>query len=673
MTSKAKIDQLRQQINEHNYRYYVLDAPIISDAAYDALLQQLKQLEQQHPEFITPDSPTQRVGAPPLKAFAEVQHQVPMLSLDNVFSAEEFLAFDRRIHERLDLAREIEYACEPKLDGLAVSLVYEKGQLTLASTRGDGFTGENVTLNVRTIASAPLSLRGSDYPSLLEVRGEIYISKKGFSLLNAKAQERGEKTFVNPRNAAAGSLRQLDSAITAQRPLSLFCYAVGNVSEGDVAATHHELLEKLRLWGLPVIIASEVVVGAAACEDYYQKLLQKREQLPFEIDGVVFKVNRLDYQRQLGFVSRSPRFAIAYKFPANEANTKVLAVEFNVGRTGALTPIARLQPVFVGGATISNATLHNMDEVQRKDIRVGDTVVVRRAGDVIPEIVSYVPELRPANAAIVVLPSHCPVCHSDVIKVEDEAVARCIGELYCPAQRKESIKHFAARRAMDIEGLGDKLVEHLVDQQLIHNVADLYDLTQEQLENIERMGPKSAANILAALNQSKETTLPRFLYALGIREVGEATARNLAENFGNLAKIMAANEEELQQVNDIGPVMAAHIAAFFRQNHNCEIIQKLIVAGIRWPDIAIKAAEEQKLAGKTFVLTGSLENFTRDELTQRLQELGATVSGSVSKKTSYVIAGVEAGSKLVKAEQLGIPVLNEAQLLQMLKEMPLSM
>lgn len=667
LSSKTQIEHLRQLINDHNYRYYVLDAPIIADVEYDRLLQQLTTLEQQYPELITPDSPTQRVGAAPLKAFQSVPHKIPMLSLDNVFSDEEFTAFDRRVRERLDTDKDIEYACEPKLDGLAISLLYEKGKLTLASTRGDGITGENVTQNVRTITSVPLCLRGEDYPQLLEVRGEVYISKKGFRALNLRAEQRGEKIFVNPRNAAAGSLRQLDSAITAERPLSMFCYGFGMVEKGEIGATHHESLLKLQHWGLPMIIASKVVKGMEACKEYYQQLLTTREQLPFEVDGVVYKVNRFDYQKQLGFVSRAPRFATAYKFPANEANTTVLAIEFQVGRTGALTPVARLDPVFVGGATVSNATLHNIEEIQRKDIRVGDTVVVRRAGDVIPEIVSYVAELRPANTQPVSLPAHCPVCHAEVIKAEGEAVARCMAGLYCAAQRKEGIKHFAARKAMDIDGLGDKLVEQLVDSQLVHNVADLYSLTREQLIAVERMGEKSADNIIAALNNSKTTTLQRFLYALGIREVGETTARNLAEHFGSLDKVMSTTEDELQQVSDIGPVVAAHVVGFFRQSYNREVIKKLIAHGIHWPDIAIKPKSEQVLAGKTFVLTGSLESFTRDELTQRLQELGATVSGSVSKKTSYVVVGVEPGSKFTKAQQLGVPVLHEAELLEMIK------
>lgn len=660
-----RMEELRTQLHHHNYLYYVLDTPEIADAEYDRLLRELQALEAQYPEAITPDSPTQRVGAEPLKAFGTVRHELPMLSLDNAFSDEELADFDRRVRERLE-AEQVEYAAEPKLDGLAVSLLYEKGVLVRGATRGDGSTGEDITANVRTIASVPLRLQGKP-PRRLEVRGEVFISHLGFRRLNEEAQAKGQKPFVNPRNAAAGSLRQLDPRITAERPLEIYCYGMG-VLEGAAAPQRHSAtLAQLRDWGLRVYPGVATVTGLDGCLDYYRTMEQRRAELPFDIDGVVFKVDRLDQQRELGFVSRAPRWAIARKFPAQEEMTRVLGIDVQVGRTGAITPVARLEPVFVGGVTVTNATLHNEDEVRRKDVRVGDTVLVRRAGDVIPEVVQVVTSKRPKGARRFVMPKSCPVCGSEIEKAEGEAVARCSGGLYCAAQRKEAIKHFASRRAMDIEGLGDKLVEQLVEQGLVEDVADLYALTAEQLAGLERMGEKSAANLVAALEKSKDTRLERFLFALGIREVGEATARILAREFGDLEALMQVDEARLERIRDVGPVVAQHIAAFFRQSHNREVIDKLCAAGIHWPAVEVAAPEEQILAGKTFVLTGTLVGMTRDQAKERLQALGAKVSGSVSKKTDYVVAGAEAGSKLAKAEELGVTVLDEAQLLALLQ------
>jgi DNA ligase (NAD+) len=664
---KKKIQKLRDQINHHNYLYYVLDQPEIPDAEYDRLLRELEALEAEHPELITQDSPTQRVGAEPLKAFGEVRHSIPMLSLGNCFSDEELQAFIKRIHDRLARKKTIEFCAEPKLDGLAVSLRYEDGHLVQGATRGDGTTGEDITQNIRTLRSIPLRLIGRKVPPVLEVRGEVFMPKKGFDELNRRAAEKGEKTFVNPRNAAAGSLRQLDPRITAERPLEMYCYGWGEVQGWSLPARHSDVLEQLRDWGLRVCPEIKVVKGAEGCLDYYRHIGGRRKSLPYEIDGVVYKVNKLDLQDELGFVARAPRWAIAHKFPAQEEMTQLLDVEFQVGRTGALTPVARLEPVFVGGVTVSNATLHNMDEIERKDIRVGDAVIVRRAGDVIPEVVSVVLSRRSDKVHAIKLPGTCPVCGSEVIRPEGEAVARCTGGLYCPAQRKQAIKHFASRKAMDIEGLGDKLVDQLVDAELVDHVDDLYRLSVEQLAGLERMGEKSAHNLVDALNKSKETSLERFIYALGIREVGEATALALAQWFGDLEKIEQADIEALQEVPDVGPVVAAHIQAFFHQQHNREVIQKLIDAGVQWEKAEVAESAEQPLAGMTFVLTGTLTQFTRDEAKHRLQALGAKVSGSVSKKTSAVIAGEKAGSKLSKAESLGVPVLNEDQLRHMLE------
>ncbi len=664
--ASKRIQQLRDEINHHNYLYYVQDAPEIPDAEYDRCLRELQALESKHPELITLDSPTQRVGAEPVKAFGQVRHKLPMLSLDNAFSDEEVSDFDRRVRERLHV-NTVEYVAEPKLDGLAVSIRYENGQLVQAATRGDGVSGEDVTHNVRTIASVPLSLRGHDYPPVLEIRGEVYMPKAGFQQMNERAKAKGEKEFVNPRNAAAGSLRQLDPRVSAERPLAMYCYGVGQVEGLALPDKHSDVLSSLRQWGLRVSPELTTVQGVTGLLEYYRILGDKRDALPYEIDGVVYKVNRFDQREQLGFVARAPRWAIAHKFPAQEELTQLLDIEVQVGRTGAITPVARLEPVFVGGVTVSNATLHNEDEVKRKDVRIGDTVIVRRAGDVIPEVAAVVLSKRPKNAKPFVMPTQCPVCGSDVIKVEGEAVARCTGGLFCAAQRKQAIKHFASRKAMDIDGLGDKLVEQLSDENLIHDVADLYSLTQAEVAGLERMGEKSAANLIEALEKSKQTSLARFLFALGIREVGEATAQSLANYFATLEAIETASLEQLQDVPDVGPVVAAHVLAFFQQPHNIEVIEKLIQAGINWPVIEEVAETEQPLAGQVIVLTGSLSSMPRDEAKQRLQALGAKVTGSVSKKTDLVIAGADAGSKLTKAQQLGIEILDEARFIKMLK------
>jgi len=661
-----KINKLRNDINHHNYLYYVLDSPELPDAEYDRLFRELQKLEQQHPDLITPDSPTQRVGAEPAKTLGEVKHEIPMLSLENSFSDEELQAFDRRVREKLDI-KQVEYAAEPKLDGLAVSLLYEDGILVKGATRGDGYTGEDITQNVRTIQSIPLRLMGRGYPGVLEVRGEVYMSKSGFLELNKRQDKIDGKVYVNPRNTAAGSLRQLDPKITANRPLFFYCYGVGQVND-KLSEKHSDILEQLRDWGVRVSPEVKVVTGVEECFAYFNKIGKKRNTLDYDIDGVVFKVNSIRQQQELGFVSRAPRWAIAHKFPAHEELTRIVDIDVQVGRTGAITPVARLEPVFVGGVTVTNATLHNEDETNRKDVRVGDTVIIRRAGDVIPEIVSVVKERRPQHTRKFHMPKKCPVCGSDVIRAEGEAVARCSGGLFCPAQHKNAIKHFASRRAMDIEGLGDKLVEQLVDEKLIDTVADLYTLTQDQLAGLERMGEKSAANLIEALEKSKSTTLERFIYALGIREVGESTARVLAQHFGTLQAIMNADEETLQNVQDVGPVVAAHIVAFFYQRHNREVIDALIERGIHWKDIKIRKSEHRPLQGKTFVLTGTLDVMTRDEAKDKLQVLGAKVSGSVSKKTSYVVAGIEPGSKYDKAKELGVEILDEAAFLKLLAE-----
>ena len=661
---RARARKLHAELHEHNYRYYSRDDPLIPDAEYDQLLRELQSLEEQYPQLITPDSPTQRVGAVPLKAFGEVRHEQRMLSLDNAFSDDELLDFDRRVRERLE-TDEVEYAAEPKLDGLAVSLLYRDGRLVRAATRGDGVTGEDVSQNVRTIASVPLKLAGRSIPEVLEVRGEVYMSHAGFEALNQQAASAGQKLFVNPRNAAAGSLRQLDPAITARRSLEIFCYGVGQVSGGALAETHTDILAQLQGWHLRVYEDVQRVTGVSGCIAYYQHYEQQRERLPFEIDGVVFKVNRLQQQQSLGFVARAPRWAIARKFPAQQRETRVLGIEVQVGRTGALTPVARLEPVFVGGVTVTNATLHNEEEVQRKDVRKGDTVIVRRAGDVIPEVVRVISERRPAGTQKFQLPTSCPVCHSHVVRVAGEAIARCSGGLFCPAQRKESIKHFASRRAMDIEGLGDKLVEQLVEKELISHVSDLYSLTVEDLAGLERMAEKSASNLVEALQRSQSTTLPRFIYALGIREVGEATAQTLAREFGDLDLLMAADIEALEAVRDVGPVVAKRIREFFSEQHNRVVIAALREAGVHWP--VVEKPQAQPFAGKTFVLTGTL-SMPRAELKERLQSLGARVAGSVSKQTDFVVVGDNPGSKHDKALKLGIPVLDEATCIEMLSK-----
>ncbi len=669
MTKQVRqhVEKLRKTINEHNYRYYVLDNPTIDDAEYDQLFQELLALEAQYPELVSASSPTQRVGAAPLKSFAQVRHKIPMLSLDNVFSLEELRSFDERIHQRLKIESDIEYICEPKLDGLAISLLYQDGKLQQAATRGDGTVGEDVTQNVRTVQAIPLQLRGEGYPATLEVRGEVYMPKAGFNQLNEIALQNNQKIFANPRNAAAGSLRQLDPKITATRPLAFFAYGVSEVDKDFLPATHDGILRKLQDWGVPVAPDREKTLGIDGCEDFYQRILIKRQQLPYEIDGVVFKVNDIDLQKTLGYVARAPRWAVAYKFPAMEKLTIVKAIEFNVGRTGAITPVARLQPVAVGGVMVSNATLHNFDEMYRKDVRVGDTVIVRRAGDVIPEIVGPIIAKRPTGAKIVPIVTHCPICHADVVKLEGEAVARCMGGLYCRAQLQESIKHFASRRAMDINGLGDKLIELFVEKKMLTNVNDLYRLTAEQIAKLPGLGEKSANNLIQALGKSKQTTLQRFLYALGIRDVGEATARTLSGYFGDLNALMQASEEELQAVTDIGPVVSANIYTFFRQKHNVEIIKTLISQGVQWPKVE-SSTVDQPLTNQMVVITGTLSSMTREQAAEVLQNLGAKVSGSVSAKTSFVVAGEDPGSKFTKAQQLGITILNEQEFLKKIKK-----
>lgn len=668
MSSQKKLEQqaenLRREIEHHNYQYYVLDNPEIPDAEYDRLMRELQQLESEHPELITESSPTQRVGGQALEAFTQVKHVIPMLSLNNGFADEDIEAFDKRIRDQLDVEKII-YCAEPKLDGLAISLRYENGMFVQAATRGDGVTGEDVTQNVKTIQALPLRLIGKNWPQVLEVRGEVFMPLKGFEELNKRQLSNSEKTFANPRNAAAGSLRQLDSRITAQRPLTFYCYGIGE-SSTDIASSHYQVIQQLKNWGMPVSPEVKRVEGAQGCLEYYRQLGDRRSKLAYEIDGVVYKVDDLEQQRDMGFVARAPRWAIAHKFPAVEEITKMLGIDVQVGRTGALTPVARLEPVRVAGVTVTNATLHNQDEIDRKDVRVGDTVIIRRAGDVIPEVVGVVLSKRPTGTKKFKLPTKCPVCGSAAVRVEGEAVSRCSGGLFCEAQRKEAIKHFASRKAMDIDGLGDKLVEQFVDQGLIEDVADLYALKAETLAGLERLGAKSAKNLIDALEKSKDTTLARFLYALGIREVGEATALTLARHYGNLDALIEADEEALQQIPDVGPVVASHIVQFFKQKHNRDVIKKLVKAGISWPTEEKPQAGEQPLEGKTFVLTGTLTAMKRSDAKQALQALGAKVAGSVSKKTDYVVAGAEAGSKLTKAQELGVPVLDEDQLQNLL-------
>ena len=731
---EARVEELRHLLQYHNHRYYVLDDPEIPDSEYDKLLRELQQIEADRPDLRTLDSPTQRVGGAALDAFEQVTHVIPMLSLDNAFDDDEFAAFDQRVKDRLSISATVRYAAEPKLDGLAISLRYEQGVLVQAATRGDGTSGENVTANVRTIGSIPLRLSGDDYPEVLEVRGEIFMPKAGFDALNERQRAKGEKTFANPRNAAAGSLRQLDSKITATRPLAMYCYGLGEVVGHAMATSQSENMRLLAQWGLPTSPELKVCKDSAECSAYFASIGERRDSLAYDIDGVVFKVDQVDLQKQLGFVARAPRWAIAQKFPAQEQLTLLEAVEFQVGRTGALTPVARLKPVFVGGVTVSNATLHNMDEIERKDIRVGDTVIVRRAGDVIPEVVSAVLSDRPDNAHPIHMPEQCPVCESQVVRISGEAVARCTGGLFCQAQRKEAIKHFASRKAMDIDGLGDKIVEQLVDEQLIKDPADLFALDVATVAKLERMAEKSASNLISSLDNAKHTTLPRFLFSLGILGIGETMAMNIANTLGSLEAVQKLTLHDLVElklsqskaflkyvsalpkalrismmqppmdlkwcnsahiellaerydsvadllkqspealvnqptinIEGLGDMLAEKLVMFFRQPHNQVVLNKLIAAGVQWPAIEKVDVSDSELAGLSFVLTGTLSQ-PRDAYKARLLAAGAKVVGSVSKNTNYLVAGESAGSKLSKAESLGVPVLDEAVIEAMLKK-----
>ena len=655
---------LQRELARLEHAYYVLDQPLVPDAEYDRLYRELLDLEAQHPDWVTPDSLSQRVGGAPLKEFMEVKHSVPMLSLNNAFEESELIGFDRRCREGLGLDH-VEYACELKFDGLAISLRYENGVLVQAATRGDGASGEDVTSNIRTIRAIPLRLQGPNLPNVIEVRGEVFMHRADFEAMNKTAAKSGEKEFANPRNAAAGSLRQLDSKITAKRPLSFFAYGLGALEPSQwLPSTHSELLNLYEVLGLPVCRERTVVSSLDGLMKFYAGIAAKREQLPYEIDGVVYKVNSFAEQQQLGYVSRAPRFAIAHKYPAQEEITTVLGIDVQVGRTGAITPVARLAPVLVGGVTVTNATLHNEDEVRRKDVRIGDTVVVRRAGDVIPEIVSVVLDRRPSNTQVFVMPTHCPVCESHIERLSDEAVARCSGGLFCAAQRKQALLHFAQRRAMDIEGLGDKIVDQMVDLNLVRTPADLYRLGFAALVNMERMGEKSADNLLQSIAQSKKTTLARFIFGLGIRHVGESTAKDLAKHFGGIRALMDAPMDELLMVNDVGPVVADSIVSFMSEPHNREVIEQLLASGIEFQNEERTTTVD--LSGKTFVLTGTLPTLSRDQAKELLEAAGAKVAGSVSQKTSFVVAGSEAGSKLDKATELGIPILDEVALLKLL-------
>ena len=660
---------LSAQLERWSAAYFRDDEPLVPDADYDAAMRRLQEIEAECPELQSPESPTQRVGSAPLSAFASVAHRRPMLSLDNAFSADDLIDFDRRVLDKLRVP-EVEYCCEPKLDGVAVSIVYEGGKLSLAATRGDGTTGENITANVRTIRNVPLQLSGSGIPGYLEVRGEVVIPRDAFDTMNARAENLGEKTFVNPRNAAAGSLRQLDSRITARRPLAFTAYSVG-VVEGELPDSHAAILQRLSDWGIPISPYMATVSGVQACESYYEQLASQRADLPFDIDGIVFKVNNIPQQDLLGFVSRAPRWAIARKFPAEEVSTRLLGVDFQVGRTGAITPVARLEPVFVAGVTVSNATLHNPDEIERLGVRIGDRVVVRRAGDVIPLIVSVIQDEGQGSApekTRIVFPETCPDCGSDVVRQEGEAVVRCVGGMVCKAQLKAVIRHFASRKAMDIEGLGDKLVEQLVDEGLVTSVADIFHLTTTQLASLERMGSKSSENLMAAIADSRETTLPRFIYSLGIREVGEATARALAQHFLTLDELMAAPADILEGVDDVGPIVARHIRAFASDDRNRGVLSALLEAGVMWPALTAQDGDGP-LSGERWVVTGKLDSMSRDEVEQRLRALGAKTASSVSAKTSTVLAGPGAGSKRKKAESLGVPIIDEAQWLRMMEEL----
>ena len=670
-TIEQQITQLRTTLRHHEYLYHVLDNPEIPDAEYDRLMGELRALEQAHPDLITPDSPTQRVGAAPLSEFTQVRHEVPMLSLDNAFDEASYLAFNKRVQDRLKSTEAVTFCCELKLDGLAVSLLYEDGVLIRAATRGDGTTGENITANVRTIRSIPLKLRGENIPRRLEVRGEVFLPLAGFEKINEEARRTGGKIFANPRNAAAGSLRQLDPRITAKRPLTFFCYGVGLLEGGELPASHHARLQQFKEWGLPVSDRIRLCNTAEDVLAFYHQVEVDRPTLGFDIDGVVIKVDSLALQETLGFVARAPRWAVAFKFPAQEQMTFVRDVEFQVGRTGAITPVARLEPVQVAGVLVSNATLHNADEIERLGLRIGDRVVIRRAGDVIPQVVGVVESERPENTTEIVFPTHCPVCGSDVERVEGEVVTRCTGGLICGAQRKEALKHFVSRRALDVDGMGDKIIDQLVEKEYVHTPADLFRLTAGKLTGLDRMGPKSAQNVVDALEKAKETTFARFLYALGIREVGEATAAGLAAHFGTLDALVTASIEDLQKVPDVGIVVATHTFNFFAEDSNREVIRQLTQeAGVHWPaPVMIKAEEiDSPFSGKTVVLTGSLSIMSRDDAKARLVALGAKVAGSVSKKTDLVIAGEAAGSKLVKAQELGIDVIDEAEMIRLLGE-----
>lgn len=664
MSLQQQIDKLRQDLRRYEYEYHVLDNPTIPDAEYDRLFHQLKALEAAHPELITADSPTQRVGAKPLSGFAQIRHEIPMLSLDNAFSDEEFYAFVKRIEDRLiRLPDPLTFCCEPKLDGLAVSILYVNGVLTQAATRGDGTTGEDITANIRTIRNIPLQLLMDNPPARLEVRGEVFMPHEGFERLNQQALEKGEKTFANPRNAAAGSLRQLDPKITSKRPLVLNAYGIGIAEGVDLPNTHYDRLQWLKSIGIPVNPEIRLCNGTDEVLDFYRDIQNKRSSLGYDIDGTVLKINDIALQEKLGFISKAPRWAIAYKFPAQEELTRLNDVEFQVGRTGAITPVAKLEPVFVAGVTVSNATLHNGDEIERLDIAIGDTVVIRRAGDVIPQIIGVLHDRRPADARPIIFPKTCPVCDSAIVRIEGEAVARCTGGLFCAAQRKEALKHFVSRKAMDIDGVGGKLIEQLVDRELIHTPADLFKLDLTTLTRLDRMGAKSAENALASLEKAKNTTLARFIFALGIREVGEATALNLANHFKTLEALQNADLEALQQVPDVGEVVANRILAFWHEPHNVAVVNDLIAQGVHWDDVEVKEVGENLFKGKTVVLTGTLTQMGRNEAKALLQDMGAKVSGSVSAKTDFVIAGDAAGSKLTKAQELGVTVLTEEEFL----------
>ncbi|MEK9499353.1 NAD-dependent DNA ligase LigA [Photorhabdus sp. P32] len=670
-STAQQIEKLRTTLRHHEYLYHVMDAPEIPDAEYDRLMQELKDLEEQYPELITSDSPTQRVGAAPLTAFEQVSHEIPMLSLDNVFDEESYLAFDKRVRDRLKETQDLEVCCELKLDGLAVSLLYESGELVRAATRGDGTTGENITSNIRTICAIPLRLFGENIPARIEIRGEVFMPQKGFEKLNEEARRTGAKVFANPRNAAAGSLRQLDPRITAKRPLAFFCYGVGVLEGGELPASHYERLIQFKKWGLPVSDKVKVCTDSQQVIDFYHDIVDQRSALGFDIDGVVVKVNSLELQEALGFVARAPRWATAFKFPAQEQMTIVRDVEFQVGRTGAITPVARLEPVLVSGVTVSNATLHNADEIERLGLRIGDTVIIRRAGDVIPQVVGVLEDRRPQDSNEVVFPEHCPVCGADIERIEGEAVARCTGGLVCGAQRKEALRHFVSRRAMDVDGMGEKIIDQLVDKEYVETPADLFRLTAGKLTGLDRMGPKSAQNVVDALEKAKKTTFARFLYALGIREVGETTAANLAAHFGELDKLRSVDEEALKEVQDVGEVVAKHVVNFFSEPHNQAVINDLIDnIGINWEPVVVTKAEkiDSPFSGKTVVLTGSLHQLSRDEAKAKLAALGAKVTGSVSKKTDLVIAGEAAGSKLAKANELNISVIDEEEMIRLLGE-----